>query len=358
LLACSALLTLLLAASPMPAAVAQSSCVPATNQQLIVYHAGSLTAAFMPVEQAFTCQTGIQVQDATGGSVDLMRQVTTGGKPADIIASADYVDIDNFLKPAGAANFDIIFANGRMVLGYSAGDVGPDGKNLPAFIDSSAPAFNPPTSVPTVMDNWYQVLLMPGVVLAGSHPFLDPSGYRSHLMLALTGMHYGQPNLYNDLLEHYLAIPATAPGSAFALGKQFDFQFTYEHSAQAAAQSSADYRYAYLPDDIDLSNPAKNGVYRQAVITMPGLGGLDDEPTVDVQGTRAAWGLTILKAAPNHDAAVRFVQILLAPGGIGQSSLQKVGPAPVSPAVVSPEDLAQVPAELQPLVTSADPLKV
>ena len=51
--------------------------------------AGSLTAAFTPVEQAFTCQTGVQVTDMTGGSVDLVRQVTAGGKPADIVAQLD-----------------------------------------------------------------------------------------------------------------------------------------------------------------------------------------------------------------------------------------------------------------------------
>src|SRR5260370_7906115 len=79
---------------------AQANCVQPSSQQLIVYHAGSLSAAFTPVEKAFTCQTGVQVQDMTGGSVDLLRQVTAGGKPADIVARPDYVDIDTSLKPA------------------------------------------------------------------------------------------------------------------------------------------------------------------------------------------------------------------------------------------------------------------
>ena len=114
----------LVASLAAPVARAQANCVQPSTQQLIVYHAGSLSAAFAPVEQAFTCQTGVQVQDVTGGSVDLVRQVTAGGKPADIVASADYVDIDNFLKPAGAANYDILFARGRMVLGYTASDIG------------------------------------------------------------------------------------------------------------------------------------------------------------------------------------------------------------------------------------------
>src|SRR5262247_1271015 len=118
----------IVAALVTPVAGAQSNCVQPTGQQLIVYHAGSLNAAFMAVEQAFTCQTGVQVQDGTGGSVDLLRQVTAGGKPADIVASADYVDIDNFLKPAGLATYTIIFARGRMVLAYSESGIA--AKNL------------------------------------------------------------------------------------------------------------------------------------------------------------------------------------------------------------------------------------
>jgi molybdate/tungstate transport system substrate-binding protein len=348
-LAAAALLCAL-SASSNPVA-AQANCVAANDQQLIIYHAGSLTAAFTPVEQAFTCQTGIQVQDVTGGSVDLLRQVTAGGKPADIVASADYVDIDNFLKPADAASYNIVFAKGRMVLAYSASDI--TAKNLPAFVDPSAP-FSPPDAIPTVNDSWYQAVLTQGVVVGGSHPFLDPSGYRSHLMFQLTQMHYDVPNLYNNLLEHYVATPATAPATAFVIGKQYDFQLIYEHSAMGTAQSNPDYRYAYLPDDIDMSNPAKNGLYKQAVITMPGLA-LSDPP-VDVQGSRVAWGLTILNSAPNHENAIRFLQLLFKPGDVGQTALQKVGPSPVSPPVVSGDDYAQLPAELQTLTTSGDPL--
>ena len=54
------------------------------------------------------------------GSVDAGRQITAGGQACDLYAPADYLDIDLFMKPAGYANFDIVFAHGRMVLAYSA----------------------------------------------------------------------------------------------------------------------------------------------------------------------------------------------------------------------------------------------
>jgi hypothetical protein len=89
---------------------------------------------------------------------------------------------------------------------------------------------------------------------------------------------------------------------------------------------------------------------------MPGLGVPGSSASVDVQATRAAWGLTLMQTAPNRENAIKFVQLLLAPGEIGQTTLQKIGPAPISPAVVSPDDFQQLPPELRNLVVSNDPL--
>ena len=72
-----------------------------TGQHLIIYRAGSLTRAFKPLVDAFTCQTGIQVKDVAMGSVDAARQITAGGQACDLYAPADDTDIDLFLKPAG-----------------------------------------------------------------------------------------------------------------------------------------------------------------------------------------------------------------------------------------------------------------
>src|SRR5580693_8013544 len=75
-------------------------CVPPSQQQLIIYRAGSLTRAFQPLEKTFTCQTGVQVKDMSMGSVDAGRQITAGGHACDLYAPADYLDIDLFMKPA------------------------------------------------------------------------------------------------------------------------------------------------------------------------------------------------------------------------------------------------------------------
>ena len=119
---------------PGVAAGQTPGCVPASDQRLVIYRAGSLTPAFKPLVAAFTCQTGIQVKDVSMGSVDAARQITAGGQACDLYAPADDTDIDLFLKPAGYASYSIVFARGKMVLVYSARSTA--AKKLPSLAES------------------------------------------------------------------------------------------------------------------------------------------------------------------------------------------------------------------------------
>ncbi len=328
---------LLLTLSLASAAAAQTpKCVPSSSRQLIIYRAGSLTRAFTPLEGAFTCQTGIQVKDVAMGRVDAGRQITAGGQACDLYAPADYLDIDLFMKPGGYANFDIVFAHGKMVLAYSTSGLA--AKKLP-------PIAEPGTS--RAVAKWYEILTMPGVAIGGGNPFLDPGAYRGPMIFQLTEEYYKVPNLYNNLLEH-VVVPGPAAGE-ITLGKQLDFQLTYEHNAQATAKTNPDYRYVNLPDEINLSDPAKNAYYAQhAVVVLPGLGTPRSARTIAVPGARVAWGITLLKEAPNRENAVKFLQLLLSP--TGTALLNDNGPAPLTPALVSPTDFHNLPESLRPLV--------
>ncbi len=75
---------------------AQRDCASSPNA-LIVYHAGSLNAAFIAVEELFTQQTGICVKDVAAGSLDAARRISVGQEPADVFAAADYLDISHHL---------------------------------------------------------------------------------------------------------------------------------------------------------------------------------------------------------------------------------------------------------------------
>ncbi len=307
--------------------------------QLIIYHAGSLTAAFTSAEKLFTQQTGVCVIDVAGGSLDAARQVTTGQKPCDIFASADFEDIDLLLKPAGYADYDILFGEGGMVLAYTA-----DSKQA-ASIAAANSRFNPPVDVPSAAADWYVQLTQPGVTIGGSHPFLDPGGYRADMIFQLAQDQYRVPNLYNTLLTHYAINKKND-----ALGETYDYQFIYEHSALAAynADATKSYRYVRLPDDIGLSATASNSRYAQRGTTVPGLQLSTTAPTVRIPATRATWGLTVLRAAPNRDNALRFLQTLFSQEGVAIQAA--TGPTPITPPRVSREDYERLPSALKSIV--------
>ena len=319
--------------------VAQSTC-QAGSSQLIIYHAGSLTAAFSKVETLFTQQTGVCVVDVSAGSVDLARRVTAGKEACDIYASADNEDIDVLLKPNGYALYDIVFGQGEMVLAYTT-----TSKNA-STIAAPGTAFNPPASVPDAASNWTSQLTQAGVLVGGSHPFLDPSGYRADMIFQLAEDHTGVPNLYDKLVTHY-----ALTRSSDALGKTYDYQVIYEHSAFAAyqADTSNSYRYVKLPDAVSLGNPDLNRRYRKAGVIVPGLHVAGTAPSVRIPATRVRWGLTILKGAANPDSAVKFLQLLFGADGVAVQTA--TGPAPISPPIVSHADFQNLPSALQSIVS-------
>jgi molybdate/tungstate transport system substrate-binding protein len=319
-------------------ALAQT-CAPGTPQ-LIIYHAGSLTAAFAPIEKLYTQMTGVCVVDAAAGSVDAARQITTGGKPADIYASADAEDIDVLLKPHGFAKYNIRFAEGQMVLAYTTASRG-------AATIAQPGTFSPPDLIPDAATDWHLQLTAPGVAIAGSHPFLDPSGYRADLIFQLADLQYGVPNLYDTLLSHYSIAKASD-----ALGKTYDYQVIYEHSAfqQFGADATKTYRYVRLPDTVALSVDEQNPRYRRAFITIPDLKPPFRETPVRIHGTRTTWGLTIMETAQNRDNAIAFLELLFGPQGVALQTA--AGPKPISPPEVSRRDFERLPRALRQLVKS------
>ena len=206
-----------------------SSQPEAAASQLIIYHAGSLTAAFKKIEAAFMAEhPDVAIVDKFGGSVNLARQVTVGGEPADLYASADYEDIDVLLKPKWA-NYTIRFAQGAMVLVYKIND-----PNLLAKVDAIADPSVPfnlnstPPSIPNVVHNWYTILSQPGVWIGGGDPSTDPGVYRALLIMQLAEKYYSQPGLYQALYKNdtYRDGDKTPAPPA-------DYHFAYEHGALA-----------------------------------------------------------------------------------------------------------------------------
>ena len=267
--------------------------------------------------------------------------MTVGREPADIYASADYTNIDDFLKPM-YADYTIRFAQGQMVLAFTTNSAGA------RLIDptGSTPPYRSLAAVPTAAANWYQVLINNNAKISGGDPNGDPGAYRAFMIMQLAAIYYHDPAIYTNLVKNLMV-----RGKADKLGKTYDYTFVYEHGAQAAAKAdtTGTYRYVRLPDGINLSSSANAAYYRQAVVTVAGL--TDTAPPVQIQGTRVNWGLTVLKNAPHPDAALSFLQFMFSKQGL---ALQKAASPDLigltGPAVTSKNDFPKLPGSLQPLI--------
>lgn len=331
-------------AAQAPSTSAGASEAGGSRSQLIIYHAGSLRASFKSVEAAFAKEhPEIEIVDKSGGSVDLAREITAGGRPADLYASADYKDIDLFLKPK-YATYTIRFAQGSMALVYRIDDPNPSAK-IKEIADASVsfdPNSNPP-SIPDASSSWYAILARPGVWIGGGDPGGDPGAYRALMMMQLAQIYYHQAGLYQALLNN------DTFGKGSAAPSTPDYRFVYESSALAMARTDPSVRLARLPAQVALSDSSLEKYYAQASVTIPGLS--KDDPQVTIPASRVAWGITLLKMSKNTANALAFLRFLLTPDQGG--ALEKAtGPQPITPAIVSQGDYARIPTDLRPLVRS------
>jgi ABC-type molybdate transport system substrate-binding protein len=302
---------------------------------LVICHAGSLSAGLKAVEELYTRRTGIPVTDLAGGSISLARRLASGRIHGDLYAGADAEVIDRMMKPAGMAEFTLRIASGAMVLAYTTSSKGA------AAIAAPGVPFDPPRSVPAAAEDWYRQLAQAGVRINGAHPFLDPGGYRADLIFQLAQDQYGVPNLYDDLLSNLTV--AHVPGG---LGKAFDYQVIYEHSAAALAKADATgtYRFVRLPDEVNLGSPAQEARYARRSVAMPDLLASPGR-TVAIPGTRVTWGITLLKGAAHRENAEAFLALLCSPEGA--DLLDAAGPAAIRPPSVAKEDLPHLPEQLK-----------
>ena len=91
----------------------------ALAEELIVFHAGSLSVPFMDISEAFIKEhPGVKILREAAGSRACARKISELEKPCDLMASADYTVIDTLLIPEHAA-WNIKFAANEMVIAFS-----------------------------------------------------------------------------------------------------------------------------------------------------------------------------------------------------------------------------------------------
>lgn len=292
--------------------------------KLVIFHAGSLSVPLKTIEKNFEeMHPGLDIQREPSGSSKAARKVSDLKKPCDIMASADYKVIDKLLLP-NYADWNIRFATNQLVLCYT---------------DKSKYAGE------VTADNWYEILARKGVVWGHSEPNLDPCGYRSLMVLQLAEKHYQIPGLYDRLIANR-PIQNVRPKSVqlISLLQTGNMDYAWEYLSVAVQHKL---KYVNLPDQINLGNYKYDNLYAGAVVRVTGK---KPGTFMNIKGKSCTYGMTLIKDAPNRDAAVAFLAYMLDPNG-GLKVLKEMGQPPFVPCrVPTAAMLGDLPATLKPLV--------
>jgi len=276
------------------------------RRPLRIFAAACLNAALSELEKSFESehrQTDVRVE--VSGSLVAARKVSEYKDIADLVISADKRVIEELLIPQ-FADWEIVFSSNEIVLAFS------ENSRHAAEVDS---------------ENWPRILLDPQVRVARVDENLGPLGYQTLLVWKLADVHY-KDTLHGDGLFETLSKRVTRrmirPDAAEllpTLGTEADYIFVYRSMAH-----DQNLKHVLLPPQVNLSSPAHADFYGTcsvAIFTAPGQ-------SLTLKGEPILFALTIPREAPNHPAAVSFVQILLGPQG--QATLRRHGFSPLTPA--------------------------
>lgn len=271
---------------------------------LIIFHAGSLSMPFKAIADTFMrVNPGVKILAEASGSLDAARKITELKRDCDIMASADYVVIDNLLIPE-YADENIKFATNEMALVYTARS------KYSKEIDTL---------------NWLLFLSRKDVAIGRSDPDSDPCGYRTLLTLELAKQQSGNNSEAIEQIETIIAKdrrfirPKEVDLLALLDAGAVDYIFLYK---SVAVQHNL--KYLELPKSLNLGDPNYNSTYSQATVSVRGA---KPGETIQIRGEAMVYGVTILKNAPNRVAAEAFLNFLLDPNG-GREILRKMGQNP------------------------------
>jgi len=327
------------AVSAAPTPVGTQAAVTGEKVKVRIFLAGSLTGPFEKIKAKFEEKyPNTEVLLEPGGSVDIIKKVTDTDKPADVVASADYALIPQYMVP-NDADWYITFAKNSMVLTYA------DKSKYADEINS---------------DNWYKILAKDDVRWAFSDPNADPCGYRTPMVIKLAEGKYGDNTIFKTLVEDHSKIIATKTGNVWTLdatnpspdGTSLTIRPKSVELVQMVQAGGIDYAWEYhsvavqnnlkfveLPEEIDLSAVKYADNYKTVQTkAVKGNG------TTNYVGSPIVYGVTVPKIAEHPDMGLAFVEMLIGPDG--QAILAADGQPPIVPA----DAFGVVPASLDSMV--------
>lgn len=276
----------------------------AVSGELIIFHAGSLSAPVKQISRDFElAHPGVRVLLEAAGSVDCARKITELKKPCDIMASSDYKVIENFLIPA-YTGWHIPFAANEMVIAFT----GKSGRGNEI-----------------TQENWAEILRSEDIRFGRADPASDPCGYRTSMVFDLAERHMHLPGLADQLRrkDNRYIRPKEVDLLALLDVDEVDYIFIYRSVAMQHHLS-----FFELPDEINLKNPGMAELYRQVSVKIPS--GQPGDSLV-IQGEPMVYSVTMIDAAPNPAAAIAFLEYML-DGQYGMKTIESMGQRSVIPA--------------------------
>ncbi len=329
--------------STTPTSEPTAAVTPAAGAEKVtvkVFLAGSLTGPFEKIKAAFEAKyPNTEVLLEPAGSVDCIKKVTENGKPADVIASADYALIPQYMVPK-YTDWYVTFAKNTMTLAYT---------NKSAYASELS------------KDNWYTILTRDNVRWAFSDPNLDPCGYRTPMVIKLAEGYYGDDTLFATLVEEHSGITATKKNNTWVIdatnpapdGTKLTIRPKSVELVQMLQAGGIDYAWEYrsvavqndlefleLPEAIDLSSVDYADDYK--TVTVKAVKG---NGTTSYTGAPIVYGATVPNIAEHPDYGLLFVKMLIGPEG--QAILTADGQPPIVPA----NGYGTIPKELSGMVT-------
>ena len=302
----------------------QAGTVPVPHGKLIIFHAGSLAVPLATIEKKFEAKyPKVDVLRQPGGSTKMARMISEVGKPADIMAAADYKVIDGNLIPK-FATWNIRFATNQLVLCYT---------NQSKFADKIN------------KNNWYKILQKKGVEWGHGDPNVDPCGYRTLMVMQLAEKYYGIKDLYKKLIA---SCPKKniRPKSEDLINllKTGNLDYVWEYLSVAVQHRL---KFVKLNDHINLGNYKFDKFYSQARVKVTGK----KPGTWKIRiGRSCTYGITMIKNCANPVAAIAFLKYMLSPDG-GLKVLKSMGQPPFEPCRVPTEKMMKkLPRALRSLV--------
>ena len=285
------------------------------KQQLIIFHAGSLSVPFERIIEGFRSENpGVTVLKEIAGSRECAKKVSELHKPCDVLASSDYQVIDSLLIPQ-FADWNLKFATNEMAIVFRAesrraGDI--------------------------TRNNWPDILMDGNVNIGRADPNADPCGYRTVMTLKLAELYYHKPGLAGKLLakDTRFIRPKEVDLLALLEAGELDYIFLYRSVAEQHGL-----KFLKLPDEINLKRAELEDQYQKVSVE---LNGATPGSKITQYGSSMVYGVTIPKNAPNPELAKKFIEYLLS---TGLKVMEQMGQPAVVPSVCDQYD--KLPSDLR-----------